>query len=205
MATSLHDDRLNTVLAALRAHGAARVLDLGCGDGPLMLALGGDKFFTQITGLDISRKALEACRHKLAEAGLNQDQRLRVLEASFTEANNDLRGYDAAVLLETIEHIPPDRLSQVERAVFNHFKPGLVVITTPNQECNELLGVPAHRMRHPGHTFEWTRAKFETWAGGVAGRNGYGVVCSGIGWSHPVFGAASQMALFTRNAANELT
>ena len=104
-------------------------------------------------------------------------------------------------LLETIEHIPPDRLSKVERAIFNSFKPNLVLITTPNQECNELLGVPSHRLRHPEHEFEWTRAKFESWASGVGDRNGYHVTFQGIGWSHPSFGAASQMASFVRAKA----
>ncbi len=196
MPTSLHEERLTIVLETLRSRGAARVLDLGCGDGPLLMALAGDSYFTQITGLDISRQALEACGHKLAQAGLAGDQRVSLLSESFAEANPKLRGYDAAVLLETIEHIPPDRLSQVERAVFNSYQPRLVLITTPNQECNELLGVPAHRLRHPGHEFEWTRAKFQSWAKGVAGRNSYQVEFSGIGWAHPMLGSASQMALF---------
>ncbi|MBT4487072.1 MAG: methyltransferase domain-containing protein [Rhodospirillaceae bacterium] len=198
MPTSLHEERLTIVLDALRARGAARILDLGCGDGPLLLALAGDSYFTQITGLDISRKALEACAQNLAQANIALEQRVSLLNESFADANPKFQGYDAAVLLETIEHIPPDRLSKVERAVFNSFKPRLVLITTPNVECNELLGVPSHRLRHPGHEFEWTRAKFETWARGVAGRNGYDVEFSGIGWSHPTYGAASQMALFVR-------
>jgi 3' terminal RNA ribose 2'-O-methyltransferase Hen1 len=200
MPTSLHEERLTLVLDTLRAHGAARVLDLGCGEGPLMLALADDGFFQKITGLDISPSALETCRRALAAARVALDRRVAVVNQSFAEADPNLQGYDAAVLLETIEHIPPDRLSKVERAVFNSFCPRLVVITTPNQECNELLGVPAHRRRHPGHEFEWTRAKFKSWSRGVAGRNGYCVEFSGIGWAHPAFGAPSQMALFIRDS-----
>jgi SAM-dependent methyltransferase len=200
MPTSLHEERLTLVLDTLRAHGAARVLDLGCGEGPLMLALADDGFFQKITGLDVSPSALETCRRAWAAARVALDRRVAVVNQSFAEADPNLQGYDAAVLLETIEHIPPDRLSKVERAVFNSFCPRLVVITTPNQECNELLGVPAHRRRHPGHEFEWTRAKFESWSRGVAGRNGYCVEFSGIGWAHPAFGAPSQMALFIRDS-----
>ena len=198
MPTSLHQDRLDIVIDALRTRRARRVLDLGCGTGPLLLALAESDFFEQIVGLDISRKALEQCARDLQNAGFSQGQRIQLLNDSFAEMNPRFTGFDAAVLLETIEHIPPDRLSKVERAVFNSFKPRLVLITTPNVECNELLGVPSHRLRHPGHEFEWTRAKFETWARGVAGRNGYDVEFSGIGWSHPTYGAASQMALFVR-------
>jgi SAM-dependent methyltransferase len=118
-------------------------LDLGCGGGPLLLALAANPFFARIVGLDISRKALEDCARHLRHAGLQSDPRIQLRNGSFTEANPDLAGYDAAVLLETIEHIRPDRLSKVERAVFNSYRPRLVLITTPNQECNELLGVPA--------------------------------------------------------------
>ncbi len=198
MPTSLHEDRLNIVVEALRARGVRRVLDLGCGTGPLLLALAAEPYFEQIVGLDISRKALEQCGRNLAREGIALDSRVQILNDSFAEANPRFEGFDAAVLLETIEHIPPDRLSKVERAVFNGFRPGLVLITTPNQECNELLGVPDHRLRHPEHEFEWDRAKFEAWATGLAQRNGYAVTFAGIGPAHPVLGAPSQMAVFTQ-------
>ena len=152
-------------------------------------------------GLDISPKALEQCARDLQNAGFTQGRRIQLLKESFAETNARFTGFDAAVLLETIEHIPPDRLSKVERAVFGGFRPATVLITTPNQECNEILGVPAHRLRHPGHAFEWSRAKFETWAQGVAGRNGYGVSFTGLGPAYPVLGSPSQMALFTRTEA----
>ena len=201
MPTSLHEERLTIVLDALRARGAARILDLGCGDGPLLLALAGDSYFTQITGLDISRKALEACAQNLAQANIALEQRVSLLNESFADANPKFQGYDAAVLLETIEHIPPDRLSKVERAVFSGFRPGVVLITTPNRECNEILGVPSHRLRHPGHEFEWDRAKFQAWAQGVAARSGYHAAFMGLGPAHPVLGSPNQMALFTRTDA----
>ena len=198
MPTSLHEDRLNIVVDALQAQGARRVLDLGCGTGPLLLALAAKPFFEQIVGLDISRKALEACGRNLARDGIALDHRVQILNDTFAEANPRFQGYAAAVLLETIEHIPPDRLSKVERAVFSGFRPSFVLITTPNQECNELLGVPGHRLRHPEHEFEWDRAKFEAWATGLARRNGYAVGFAGIGPAHPVLGSPSQMAAFTQ-------
>ncbi len=198
MPTSLHQERLDIVVESLRSQGARRVLDLGCGSGPLLVALAGDDFFEQIVGLDISRTALAQCARALDQAGFPQGQRIQVLNDSFAETNPRFTGFNAAVLLETIEHIPPDRLSKVERAVFNGFRPDTVLITTPNQECNELLGVPAHRLRHPEHEFEWTRAKFESWAQGVAARNGYQVTFAGIGPAHPALGSPSQMALYTR-------
>ncbi|MBT3332381.1 MAG: methyltransferase domain-containing protein [Rhodospirillaceae bacterium] len=201
MTTSLHQARLDLVIETLRAHAARGVLDLGCGTGPLLEVLAQDNFFDNIVGLDTSRQALEDSTRLLERAGVKIGGRIRLMNASFTDADPNLAGFDAAVLLETIEHIPPDRLSQVERAIFNSFRPGLVIITTPNQECNELLGVPSHRLRHPEHEFEWSRAKFEAWAGGVGTRNGYRTTFQGIGWSHPTLGAASQMAIFVRAEA----
>ena len=198
MPTSLHQERMNIVVESLRASGARRVLDLGCGSGLLLVALARNNFFERIVGLDISRTALAQCARALDHAGFPQGQRIQVLNDSFAETNPRFAGFDAAVLLETIEHIPPDQLSKVERAVFNGFRPDTVLITTPNQECNELLGVPAHRLRHPEHAFEWTRAKFESWAQGVAARNGYQVTFAGIGPAHPALGSSSQMALYTR-------
>src|SRR4030095_3146830 len=56
--TALHDLRLGTVLAALKASGAASVLDLGCGEGRLLRHLLAERQFTRITGMDVSHRAL---------------------------------------------------------------------------------------------------------------------------------------------------
>jgi small RNA 2'-O-methyltransferase len=123
------------------------------------------------------------------------------MTTSMTKADQELAGFDCAVLIETIEHVDPDRLSALDRAVFRGMRPRTVVVTTPNAEFNPLLGVPPRRFRHPDHRFEWSRAKFQNWAEGVARRNGYAVRCADIGGRHPELGGASQMAVFTETAA----
>ena len=62
---SLNEQRLGAVLAALRASGAKRVLDLGCGEGKLLRELLKDKQFEEIVGMDVSIRTLEAARDRL--------------------------------------------------------------------------------------------------------------------------------------------
>jgi 3' terminal RNA ribose 2'-O-methyltransferase Hen1 len=194
MTTWWHDERLRAVLAALRAAGAVRVLDLGCGSGDLIVPLLAEPQITHITGLEIDRPRLEALRARLpADEG-----RVQLVHGSLTTATPALAGFDAATLVEVIEHLPPRDLSALERAVFATFRPKVVIVTTPNAEFNPLLGVPARRFRHPGHRFEWTRAQFAAWAGGVAARSGYGVTLHAVGGAHPDLGGSSQMAVFAR-------
>ena len=64
-ATPLHAARLNYVLRHLKASGARRVLDLGCG-GWLLHELLGDDQFTEVVGLESSAAALAEARAMLA-------------------------------------------------------------------------------------------------------------------------------------------
>jgi len=116
-----------------------------------------------------------------------------------TYRDRRLAGYDAAALVEVIEHFDPPRLDAVEANVFGSARPGCVVVTTPNAEYNRLWEtLPAGERRHPDHRFEWTRAEFQTWASSVAAQFGYGVRISGVGPEDPDVGAPSQMAVFVR-------
>ncbi|WP_394757195.1 methyltransferase domain-containing protein [Rhodoferax sp.] len=196
MTTLLHDERLEAVVRALLASGATSVLDLGCGPGELLLRLRLHAQFLRLLGIDIDERALADARLHLGLDWLHPDPRLSVRLGSFEEVDRELTGFDAAVLLETIEHIDPGHLPRVERAVFASMHPGLVLVTTPNQEYNVLHGMQAGRKRHPGHRFEWTRAQFQHWAGGVALRHGYSVSFTDLGPPDPARGSSTQMARF---------
>jgi len=198
MSTDLHEQRLDAVVAALRARGARSVLDLGCGPGPLLLRLVRDGDVRRVVGVDVSGEAVRAARRRLEEQAAGADVAWSVLHGSFIEPDPRLLGFDAAVLLETLEHVAPARLSAVETAVFGRCHPATVLVTTPNREYNPLLGVPARRLRHPDHRFEWDRARFRAWSQGVAGRNGYAVAFEDVGWPHPALGTPTQMAVFAR-------
>lgn len=199
MTSALHDARLAAVVAAVTETGARTVLDLGCGSGDLILRLVPLAAITRITGLDLDLAALRAVRGRLAALPEPARAKVQIAHASMTARHAALRGYDCACLVETIEHLPLADLNRLERALFGDMRPRHVIVTTPNAEYNPVLGVPAHRFRHPGHHFEWTRDRFGQWADGVAARNGYEVTRRDVGGTHPTLGGASQMALFRRN------
>jgi SAM-dependent methyltransferase len=192
----LHIERLDAVVRALLASGATSVLDLGCGPGELLLRLREQPQFGRLLGIDIDPRALADARAVLGLNWLQPDARLAVRLGSFEEVDAELKDFDAAVMLETIEHIPPGHLPRVERAVFAGMQPRLVLVTTPNQEYNVLHGMAVGRKRHMGHHFEWTRAQLQHWAGGVAQRHGYSVSFSDLGPPDPVRGSSTQMAKF---------
>src|SRR5262249_59326510 len=97
----------------LRAAGARRVLALGCGEGRLLTALLGDRQFEEIVGVDAAPAALEraARRLRLEEMAPRQRDRIRLLQGALTYSDRRLAGYDAAVLMEVVEHVDPDRLA----------------------------------------------------------------------------------------------
>ncbi len=197
----LGEQRTQAVLAALREVGTTRVLDLGCGEGNLLRELLKEPVFRAITGMDVSHRALETAHSRLRLDNLPAAQRERItlLQGSLTYQDQRLAGFDAAVAMEVIEHIDPDRLEAFEAAVFGTAQPGAVIITTPNSEYNALFkNLPPGEFRHRDHRFEWTRKQFQDWAGGVAARRQYDVRFQDIGPEDSTRGAPTQMGVFTR-------
>ncbi|KND32814.1 3' terminal RNA ribose 2'-O-methyltransferase Hen1 [Streptomyces acidiscabies] len=199
--TPLAVQRREAILAALRAAQASRVLDLGCGQGELVKELLKDVRFTEIVGLDVSVRALTiaARRLKLDRMGERQASRVTLRQGSLAYTDKGLKGYDAAVLSEVIEHLDLPRLPALEYAVFGAARPRTVLVTTPNVEYNvRWETLPAGHVRHGDHRFEWTREEFRTWAGQVAERHGYDVEFTPIGPDDPEVGPPTQMATFTQ-------
>jgi 3' terminal RNA ribose 2'-O-methyltransferase Hen1 len=193
--------RQGAVLAALRSCGARRVIDLGCGSGALLPTLLSEPAFTEIVGVDVSHRALEqaARRLRLDRMPERQRRRLTLLQGALTYTDSRLVGYDAAVLMEVIEHLDLDRLPALEHAVFSAAAPDTVIVTTPNVEHNvRYEHLPAGTRRHRDHRFEWSRREFADWSRGVADRHGYGVRLLAVGPDDAEVGPPTQMAVFTR-------
>jgi 3' terminal RNA ribose 2'-O-methyltransferase Hen1 len=199
--TRLRDLRVAAVLRELKAAGARRVLDLGCGDGRILAALLGDPQFEELVGVDASAAALDRAARRLRtdEMAPRQRQRVRLLLGALTYADRRLHGYDAAVLTEVVEHVDPGRLGALEQAVFGAAAPPAVLVTTPNAEHNPRYpGLAPGALRHPDHRFEWTRAQFRAWAESVAGRYGYAARFEPVGDDDAEVGPPTQMAVLTR-------
>ncbi|WNV82338.1 3' terminal RNA ribose 2'-O-methyltransferase Hen1 [Umezawaea sp. Da 62-37] len=193
--------RRETVLAVLRSAGARRVVDLGCGEGALLRELVEDPSFTEVLGVDVSSKALSTAERRLHLDRLSDRarERISVRQSSLTYADAGLAGYDAAVLMEVVEHVEEDRLPVVEHNVFGVARPGTVVVTTPNVEYNALFeSLRPNTFRHTDHRFEWTRARFRAWADGVGERYGYTAAHLPVGPEDPALGSPTQLAVFTR-------
>ena len=195
----LHDIRLDSVTAELKRLGARSVLDLGCGEGRLMARLMKERGIDRIVGVDPSVRTLDvaARRLHLNTAGEALRERVALQMGSLTYGDRRWQDFDAACLVEVIEHIDPHRLSALEQSLFATARPGHVIVTTPNREYNALFeNMPADKLRHGDHRFEWTRPEFREWAEGVAVRNGYSVAFSDLGPVDETHGAPSQMAVF---------
>lgn len=199
---SLNEQRMGSVVAALKGSGAKRVLDLGCGEGKLLQSLLRERQFESLVGVDVSYRVLEVAsrRLRLEDMPPKQRERINLLHGSLIYRDKRLSGYEAAAVIEVIEHMDLARLAAFERVLFEFARPGTIVLTTPNVEYNvKWESLPAGKMRHRDHRFEWTRAEFQNWADGIAERFGYSVHFLPIGPEDSALGAPTQMAVFSND------
>ncbi|MBP6639689.1 MAG: 3' terminal RNA ribose 2'-O-methyltransferase Hen1 [Bacteroidia bacterium] len=197
--TSLHEKRIQIVAQKLKDSGASTVLDVGCGEGKLIRQLLKEQQFSKIAGMDVSYGELLKAKERMHwdEMAPSQKERIDLFQGSLTYLDRRLNGFDAAAVVEVIEHLDLNRLKGFERVLFEFAKPKIVIVTTPNKEFNVVFeGMNVDAMRHDDHRFEWTRAEFEIWATNVAITHGYRVEFFPIGDLVDQIGAPSQMAIF---------
>jgi 3' terminal RNA ribose 2'-O-methyltransferase Hen1 len=196
--TPLAVQRRQAVLAVLKDAKARTVGDFGCGSGALTKDLLAARDFDLVVATDVSARALQLAARRLHLDRQFDNSKIRVFQSALTYRDDRLKGLDAAVLMEVVEHVDQERLPALERAVFGFAAPGTVVVTTPNAEYNVLYPGLERKMRHPDHRFEWTRAQFGDWAERVCSGYGYQVTHHGVGEVDDAAGAPTQLAVFSK-------
>lgn len=200
----LNTQRHDAVHRVLLDLGARSVIDLGCGPGQFLDRLVKTRAFARVAGSDVSARSLQyaARRLHLDRMSERHAERVQLFQGALTYEDERYAGFDAAVLMEVVEHVDPPRLAALERVVFGAARPGAVVVTTPNSDYNvRYEGLTG--MRHPDHRFEWSREEFAAWSGRVGETYGYGVEIRGIGEPDETVGHPTQMAVFTRGEGSD--
>jgi 3' terminal RNA ribose 2'-O-methyltransferase Hen1 len=160
-----------------------------------------DMSFTALAGMDVSYRTLEIAQERLHLDRLppKQRERITLFQGSLMYRDQRLGGYDAATVVEVIEHLDAPRLAAFERVLFEFARPRVAILTTPNSEYNvKFTGLPTGKFRHRDHRFEWTRSEFQAWATTLARRFGYTVRLLPIGPEDAIVGSPTQMGVFTR-------
>ena len=197
---SLNKQRLENVVNVLKSCNAGNVIDIGCGEGNLLTLLIKERQFSKIAAVDVSYAALEKANAKIKFDRMSdiQKDKISLFQGSLTYKDKRFEGYDAACVVEVIEHLDLSRLNAFERVLFEYAKPKTVVLTTPNKEYNQKYpNLTDEKLRHGDHRFEWTRQEFRDWASKTAVKFGYIVQFSEIGESAEYLGAPTQMGVFT--------
>lgn len=198
---TLHDQRLEAVTEMLASLRVTTVVDLGCGEGRLLQHLNRNRQFRKILGMDVCLKSLDWAekRLNLNEGSARKRERMSLIHGSLMYRDERISGFEAAAVVEVIEHMDLPRLAAFERVLFEFARPQYAVVTTPNQEYNAVFEtMDQGAMRHEDHRFEWTRAEFVDWCEKVASSYGYQYEIRGIGDEHIEYGAPSQMAVFRK-------
>lgn len=124
-ARPVNSDTAQVLIAALRAQGAQRVLDLGCGDGALAATLAQAGF--QVLGADPAPAAVEAARRRCPG--------LTFVQAGAEALPDDLGRFDACCLVNALHHIPPAHMADALLAAVDRVAPdGLVHVVEPLAE-----------------------------------------------------------------------
>jgi small RNA 2'-O-methyltransferase len=192
----LHAEILASVLAVLRMSGTDSLLDVGCGEGLLLRAAAREPQIKRLAGIEADEPPLRAARALLAVDRHIDPAAIDLHRQDITEGDlSRFTRFGAITLVEVVEHISDK--TWINHALALH--PQLLVATTPNREFNALYTptqLQPNGLRHPGHSFEFSRQEFSDWANEAGGRHNYRVDLLPIGPADITHGSSGQMAVF---------
>jgi len=106
----------------------SRVLDVGCFDGVL---------FDQLDGRVTSGVGIDPLLPTSLDHG-----HVRLIAGMFPDDIPPLDAFDVITMLAVVEHIAPERITNIARACARLLKPGgLVVITVPSPRVDQILAL----------------------------------------------------------------
>lgn len=133
-----------------------RLLDAGCGDGLLTLALAKRRPRWTLVGVDLREDLLAGARSRAAGRGLGNVE----FQAADLLRPLPLSGFDAVIALECLSEIPDDEAAL--RALFGAAAPGaLVAVQVPDRDWRPVLPGSATTWREQvrqGYTAEEVEA-----------------------------------------------
>jgi 3' terminal RNA ribose 2'-O-methyltransferase Hen1 len=198
---SLNEQRIKAVLSKIVDANAGSVIDMGCGEGKFLRDLIKAASIERIVGMDVSIRSLEIARKRIGLDRLPNriKDKISLFHGSLMYKDQRFSGFDAAVVMEVIEHLDPPRLAAFERVLFEYARPMTVILTTPNRDYNSTWNIlPKGALRHSDHRFEWTRAEFREWADRLAEKYDYSIAFYAIGPEDSALGSPTQMGVFKR-------
>ena len=192
-------DASKPVLDEVRASGARSVLDLGCGDGDLLVELARLSGMERLWGFDPDADAIKAARLSPRSDGHHAASRCAArCPLADRSAGTASRFRLRRAAGSHRAYRPEGPAGGGDCAVFSAMRPETVILTTPNSDYNPLLGVPEGRFRHYDHRFEWDRDTFEEWSRFAAETHGYDAVFRPVPEGHRRLGGPSQMGIFRK-------
>ncbi|MEE4577485.1 3' terminal RNA ribose 2'-O-methyltransferase Hen1 [Paenibacillus polymyxa] len=176
-----------------------KIVDFGSGEGKLSARMARIKGIEEIWAVEPSAYAQVRAVERFAKLERHADAiRPTPMMGSLFYYDEQLRGKDVMILCEVIEHVDEHRLNRVMDTIVTEYQPGVLIVTTPNREYNEVYRMDQQELRHGDHRFEWSRSEFRERCEQWIEEAPYSLALEGIGEEVEGFGQPTQMAIFTR-------
>ncbi|KYD07631.1 methyltransferase domain-containing protein [Heyndrickxia sporothermodurans] len=195
----LNDQRYERIIETVKAAKYKEsIVDFGSGEGKLSVRLGFVDGVKEILAVEPSESAtIKAIRRFERVESKIDFVTPTTIWGSLFYYDARLKHKDIIILCEVIEHIDESRLPKVMQTIFREYQPKTLIITTPNQEYNNVYDL-GNQMRHDDHRFEWTRTEFKKWCTECAEEYPYDLKFEGIGEENERYGFPTQICVFTR-------